>query len=237
MEALLSSAIRAAKSLFTYGMIEVFMKTIVVTVMSLAIFVVFFSLFFDWLAHEVHGLAIANFLPWLGSIGASLIAWILFPAIMPVIINFFDDTIAFLIEEQDYPKSMKGHEQAFWPKFWHDMRFSLVAIGLNVLVLPLYLVPVLNMCLFYFLNGYLLGREFFCMVARRHVSSRETDNMYHNHSAVIICTGVLVCVLATIPVANLPAPFWGIAMMVHLYHRLEPLLELELVTPKSPLHR
>lgn len=233
METLLTSALRALKSLFTYGMLEVFVKSIAVTIVTLVCFILFSSLFFNWLAHALQGGAIANFLPWLGSIGASLIAWILFPAIMPVIINFFDDTIAFLIEEQDYPKSLKGHEQAFWPKFWHDTRFSLFALGVNILVLPLYLVPVLNMCLFYFLNGYLLGREFFRMVARRHVSERESDTMYHNHSALIMTTGVLLAIMATIPVANLFAPFLGIAMMVHLYHRLEPLLELELVTPKT----
>src|SRR3546814_18267334 len=42
---------------------------------------------------------------------------------------------------------------------------------LNLLVLPLYLVliwiPPLNLLLFYLLNGYLLGREYFEMVAVR----------------------------------------------------------------------
>jgi uncharacterized protein involved in cysteine biosynthesis len=30
--------------------------------------------------------------------------------------------------------------------------------------------------------------------------------------------GVLFVVIATIPVANVFAPFWGIAIMVHLFH-------------------
>jgi len=229
MDKLIASAFLAVRSLFTYGMMKIFIKSIIVTLIALVCFIFFSSLFFTWLAHLLQGHLIAHFLPWLGSLGATFIAWILFPGIMPLIINFFDETIAAIIEERNYPESMKGIEQAFWPKFWHDLRFSLTAIGLNILVLPLYLVPGINLLLFYSLNGYLLGREFFCMVARRHISLPETDDLYRRHSALIITAGIILSIMATIPIANLFAPFWGIATMVHLYHRLVPKLRIEFI--------
>ena len=51
----------------------------------------------------------------------------------------------------------------FWPELLHDLGFTVKALLLNILVLPLYLVPVLNLVLFYWLNGRLLGREYFVM--------------------------------------------------------------------------
>ena len=236
MDKLIYAAFRAVHSLFTYSMLKLFIKSIIVTLIALFGFIFLSGVFFDWLAHMLHAHAIAHFLPWLGSIGASIIAWMLFPGIMPLIISFFDETIALLIEKQDYPYAMPGAAQPFWPNLWHDLRFSLKAIGLNILVLPLYLVPMLNLCLFYVLNGYLLGHEFFCMVARRHLSLTETDALYQSSRSLIIAAGVLLALMATLPFFNLFAPFWGIATMVHLYHRLQSSPKQELIMPGNHLN-
>ena len=236
MDKLIYAAFRAVRSLFTYGMLKIFIKSIIVTLIALFGFIFLSGIFFDWLAHLLQTHAIAHFLPWLGSIGASIIAWMLFPGIMPLIISFFDETIARLIEKQDYPYAMSDQEQPFWPNLWHDLRFSIKAIGLNILVLPLYLVPVLNLCLFYVLNGYLLGHEFFCMAARRHLSLQETDALYHRNRTLIIATGALLTMMATLPFLNLFAPFWGIAAMVHLYHCLQPDPKQELLVPVNHLN-
>ncbi len=229
MDALITSAIRALHSLAAPGMLEIFVKSVGVTVLSLIGFIMANTLFFAWLAHTLAGTAASNFMPWLGSLPPSQIAWVLFPGLMPVIIHFFVDIIALLIEERDYPKSMHVGEQAFWPKMAHDLKFSLFAMTLNLLVLPLYLLPGLNLVLFYLLNGYLLGREFFSMAARRHIPAREINDLYHRHSTVIFLAGIVLAVMATIPIANLLAPFWGIAVMVHLYHRLKRPVVLERV--------
>src|SRR5690606_18771637 len=108
-----------------------------------------------------------------GGLAALILAWFLFPGIMPVIVHFFDNRIAGAIERRDYPASPQPAQQPFWPEFWHDVRFALLAVGLNLLALPLYLFPPLNLLVFYGLNGYLLGREFFGMVARRHLAASQ----------------------------------------------------------------
>ncbi len=217
MENLLVCAVKALNSLFAPGMFVVFFQSIALAIAVLFAFVAGAGYFFWWLQH-----AMGIGLPWwLGDMASAVVAFMFFPGIMPVIVSFFDYKIASLIERQDYPGTTPVVQAAFWPDFWHDVRFSLWAAVLNIIVLPLYLIPGLNLVLFYVLNGYLLGREFFGMMARRHVSLEASRTLYRSHNTLVISAGILLTLLATIPVINLIAPFWGMAMMVHLYHKVK----------------
>ncbi|MBY0408303.1 MAG: EI24 domain-containing protein [Rickettsiales bacterium] len=225
----IAAAFRAVASLFTPGMIGVFIYSIIVSVVVLAAF--FFAAVgaFDWAANAY---ALASYVPWLGSFGAGLVAWLLFPIVTPVTVSFFDVRITTLIEQHEYPGATPAAPTPFWPEFAHDVGFSLKALGLNVLVLPLYLLPGLNMVLFYLLNGYLLGREYFVMAARRHIPLAEAEALRRQHGGAVMMGGVLLTFLATIPVINLFAPFWGVAVMVHLYHILRQTPEQQVLPPR-----
>jgi len=228
IETFLESSFRALRSLFTPGMFRLFVLSVILTIAVLFAFVGFSSAFFAWLAQQLEDRSLAEYLPWLGSVGSILIAWMLFPGIMPIIVNFFDDRIARLIEQSDYPAAPPATAQRFWPELWHDTRFSIMVILLNLLALPFYLFPVLGQLLFYALNGYLLGREFFVMAARRHIPISTAELLRKRHRRPILIAGIAITVLATIPILNLFAPFWGIALMVHLYHRVS-------ATPRSDI--
>lgn len=219
MHVLMTSSLLAMRSVFAPGMLTVFVLSVALAVAVLAGFVVLTGIVIGWLSE---GAWYASYMPWLGSIGATVLAWFLFPGIMPVIINFFDERIAGLIERQDYPRVAQPVQRPFWPELMHDIRFTLTAILLNILVLPLYLLPVINLFLFYLLNGYLLGREFFIMAARRHMSVEQAEAMRKRYGRTLLVAGIGLVLLATLPVLNLFAPFWGVALMVHLFHRLGP---------------
>ena len=228
MGELIAAAFRAVGSLLTPGMMGVFVLSIVVTLLTLFGFVVAASCFFSWVAMHY---ALAGYIPWLGGLGSALAAWMLFPGIMPIIISFFDMRITRVIEQHDYPASLQVTETLFWKEFWHDVRFSLKAVLLNILVLPLYLVPGVNLILFYWLNGYLLGREYFVMAARRHMPVAQAEALRRKHSGAVLGGGILLTLVATIPVVNLFAPFWGVAVMVHLYHLVSVRTEAIVLPP------
>ncbi len=220
METLIFAFTRALRSLFAPGMIRVFVYSVLLTIVVLCAFWMGASKTLVWMfdrpatAHlpfDITGLII------MGATG--VLAWFLFPGIMPIIVNFFDDKIANLIERADYPHSQPIANPPFWPEFWHDAKFSLTVIGINLLVLPLYLIPVINAILFYWLNGYLLGKEFFIMTARRHIPLVEAKKLWNTKSRLITVAGIALTFMATLPVLNLFAPFWGIAVMTHIYHR------------------
>lgn len=221
MDHLIVSFFRAIRSLFAPGMGGVLVKSVLITIATLMLFIVITSHIFGFLATLTKDPSLAAMLPWLGGIGSMFAAWMLFPGIMPVIISFYDERIASIIERYDYPAAPPVRVADFWKELFHDMRFSAMVISLNLLVLPLYLVPVVNIVTFPLLNGYLLGREFFVMVARRYMTIEEANALRLKHARAVLTAGIAVALLTVIPIVNLVAPFWGIAVMVHLYHRLE----------------
>ena len=229
MDRLAQASFKSIGSIFAPGMLGVFMMSMGLTLLALLLFIVGATSASAWLSGHVTDPAIAAWLPWLTGIGGGMLAWFLFPGIMPLFVNFFDSRIATLIEQQDYPLA-KPINPPFWPELLHDVRFSVVAIMLNILVLPLYLTGI-GMLVFFLLNGHLLGKEFFVMVARRYVPLTEALALRKRHRRMIFIGGILLTVLATVPLLNLLAPFWGIAVMTHLYHRLTGTQKAELLLP------
>lgn len=229
MGALVTSAFRAVGSLLTPGMIWVFIFSVLVSIAVLAGFVVVVAVAFNWAA-GTYGLA--TYMPWLFDFGALMAAWMLFPAVTPVIVSFFDMRITRIIEQHDYPGAAQPLPARFWPEFWHDVGFTLNTVVMNIIVLPLYLVPGVNVILFYVLNGHLLGREYFVMAARRHMPVAQAVALRRQHGRAVFCGGILLTLMATIPVVNLFAPFWGVAVMVHLYHQVQKTPKAQIISPE-----
>jgi CysZ protein len=225
MEPLIIALLRALRSLLAPGMFSIFIRSVLITVAALIAFVFLTGTIFSVIASFMSDdNAWKYFLPWIGGVGSGILAWFLFPGIMPIIVNFFDIRIATIIEKHDYPTASPAAATDFWAELKHDAKFSGIAIGLNILIFPLYfLMPGLHLIPFYLLNGYLLGREFFMMVAKRYVSVGAAAAIREQHSRNIFIAGVILAIMATLPFLNLIAPFWGIAAMVHLYHQLSAL--------------
>lgn len=156
----------------------------------------------------------------IGSVGGMMIAWFLFPLLYPILISFFDDYMAEAIEASDYPHLPKA-APPFWPTFAQDALFSLKAVVLNVLLLPFYFIPLVGLVLYYGVNGWLLGTQFFRMAAGRRVSLAEAKEMLSRKRGAIIFAGVLISFSATIPLLNLAAPLLGVATMLHLFHAMK----------------
>ena len=155
----------------------------------------------------------------ISGLGGTVLAWFLFPLLYPLLVNFFDDYMADVIEREDYP-GLPPARPPFWPTLLEDIWFTVKAIALNVLCLPLYLIPVLGLMLYYGLNGYLLGMQFFRMMAGRRVSAAEAAEMERRGRRTILIAGAAISFCSTIPVLNLAAPLLGVAAMLHLFHAL-----------------
>lgn len=227
MDKIITATAKSFQSILTPGMLSIFIKSLLITLVALIIFMATFG----------YGIAhLTQYLPWGSSelfkevlpfvlfFGAWLFAWMLFPAVLPLIIHFFDDAIIEIVERENYPPVMRGENWPFWQEVRHDISFIIKAIFLNILVLPLYLIPVLNLIIFYALNGYLIGNEFFMTVARRHFNLEIATSVRKQNSGVVFISGVLITFLTTIPIVNLLSPFLGVALMTHLFHMQNQLL-------------
>jgi uncharacterized protein involved in cysteine biosynthesis len=149
-----------------------------------------------------------------------VVAWLLFPAAASLVAGFFLDGVAEAVERRHYPDLPPARRQPLAEQAWGGLRFALVALALNLIALPLYLatllVPPLYLFVFYGLNGYLLGREYFELVALRRLDQRQVRSLRRACGGRPFLAGVAIAFLLTVPLVNLIAPIIATAFMVHL---------------------
>jgi uncharacterized protein involved in cysteine biosynthesis len=102
--------------------------------------------------------------------------------------------------------------------------FAAVTLLLNLLALPFYLlllfVPPLNLFVFYLLNGYLLGREYFELVAARRFDATGAGRLRRKYRGRVMLAGVVIAFLLTVPIVNLVTPVVATGFMLHVFERL-----------------
>jgi CysZ protein len=166
--------------------------------------------------------------PWIDGIiellSGALVVVILILLLMPVSALFaglFLEEVAAAVEEQHYPGDVVGRDQPFFQGLWIALKFTTVLILLNLAALPLYFIPVVNIFVYWGLNGYLLGREYFELVALRHREVEATRTLRRQNRGRVFASGVAAAALASIPILNLLTPFFATALMVHVHKQVE----------------
>lgn len=165
-----------------------------------------------WLDHSAVRAAIDT----LGGFAVLALAWLLFPAAIGMITGFFLERVARAVERRYYPTLPAPREQPLIEILATGLRFFAVMVVLNLLALPLYLLPGMNLALYYGLNGYLLGRQYYEMVALRRMDAATAARLRRTHAARIFVAGAAIAFVLTIPLANLLAPVLATAFMVHV---------------------
>lgn len=171
---------------------------------------------------------------WLGGGAVIVLALMLFPASFGIVISIFMEKIADIVESEHYPKLGPARGIPVWTGIWSGILFLVTLIVLNLLMLPFYLVALfvagLGAVLFYGLNGWLAGREYYEQVALRRRDPAEVRAWRKANSGTLWLTGAAIVFLGTIPILNLIVPVLGVATMVHIAQMLRPPLNL----PTSP---
>ena len=161
----------------------------------------------------------------LGGVATLGLTWILFPAVATLFVSLLVDRFVATIERAHYPDTV-GADLPWLAAVGAAARFAGVAIAINLVALPLYvvllLVPVLLPVAFYGVNGYLLGREYFELVAHRHMAPGAARTLRAQHRWQVLGFGVVIAFLFTVPFVNLVAPVLAAAAMTHLLFTLRP---------------
>jgi uncharacterized protein involved in cysteine biosynthesis len=157
----------------------------------------------------------------LGGFAVVGLAWVLFPGIAGLVVSLFLDRVAGAVEARYYPGLATPRRQGFGELLLGGLRFAGISILLNLLALPIYLfVPALNLLVFLLLNGYLLSREYFELVALRRAGPVDATRLRKAHPAQMMLMGMVFAFLLTVPIVNLIAPVFATAAMVHLFREL-----------------
>ncbi len=155
---------------------------------------------------------------------AGVIALFLFPWVASIFIGIFVEEIAEAVEQNHYPADPPGRSMPLFPALTTGLKFIVVLVALNVLALPAYILgmflPPLNLFVFYGLNGYLLSREYFELIAHRHMDEKTARDLRKSYKWRLLPAGILIAFLFTIPVVNLFVPLVAAAAMTHIFKGL-----------------
>ncbi len=167
---------------------------------------------------------------WLDSAGfwsVSMIgSYLLFPALVTMVMGLFVDKIADAVEEEYYPHRRATRDVSIGDTLWGATRLMLAMILLNFLAAFPYLLLFFTtaalgtIALFLLINGYLLGREYFEMVAVRHLPLKNATKMRRLYRGKVFTAGAMIAGLFMVPFLNILAPIIGAALMTHVFHSL-----------------
>ena len=139
--------------------------------------------------------------------------------------SFFLDDVADAVEARHYLNLPQTRPVPFFEALRDSINFLGVLLLANVLGVILYVVAVLVFppaapFVFWALNGFLLGREYFTLVAMRWVGRQEAKRLRRRFIWTIWLAGTLMAMPLSVPLLNLVIPILGAATFTHLYHAL-----------------
>lgn len=135
--------------------------------------------------------------------------------------GFFLEDVVQAVEDRHYPNLAAVPRPKLVDAMIDSFNFFALLVAVNILALILYAVagPFIPL-LFWGLNGLLLGREYFTLVAQRRLGRAGAKALRRRHGAQIWLAGTLMAAPLSIPLVNLFIPVLGAATFTHLVQRL-----------------
>ncbi len=173
-------------------------------------------------------------LPWIGEIGwvDDAASWgtvlllmaasvFLMVPVASAFTGFFLDDVTDAVEARHYPRLPPAPRLSLAESLGVSLKFFGVIVAGNLAALVVYFaVPPVAPFVFVALNGYLLGREYFDLIAMRRLGRDGAHRMRRRHGLRVWVAGMLMAAPLTLPLINLLIPVLGAATFTHLFHRL-----------------
>ena len=164
---------------------------------------------------------------WLNAILSVVIALGLFvgmiflaPPTASLVAGLYLDDVAAMVERTIGPHGPPGRPLPLATSVAMGMRFAVLSVLVNVIVLTLTVFTGIGLASFFVLNGYLLGREYFELAAMRHLTAADARFLFHRHWPMVLIAGAVVSGFVAVPVLNLFTPLFATAFMMRVYKRV-----------------
>lgn len=156
----------------------------------------------------------------LGSVAVLVLSWLLFPTMVTLVLGFFLDGIVARLERQHYPDLPPAPPVSLGAVLGSTVGLTLLTLVVNLVALPFYLWPGINLFIYYGVNGYLLARQFFELVALRRLDRATRRVVWRWYRGRLVVAGIVIAVLFSLPLVNLLAPMVAASFMLHLFEAL-----------------
>lgn len=134
--------------------------------------------------------------------------------------SIFLEDVADAVEDRFYPGQPPAARRRLVPALVEVINFTGLFIALNALLLFGLLLGPLYILIYWAANGWLLGREYFSLVALRRLPPDHAAALRRAHRGQIWLAGTLMAIPLSLPLLNLVIPVLGVATFTHLFHRL-----------------
>lgn len=133
---------------------------------------------------------------------------------------FLDDVVD-AVEARHYPALPPARRLSFGDGLIASVNFFGIVLVANLFALLLWpfagpFVPLV----FWAVNGWLLGQEYFTLVAMRRMDKAQAKGLARMNRGTIWLAGALMAAPLSVPVLNLLIPVFGAATFTHLFHGL-----------------
>lgn len=137
------------------------------------------------------------------------------------ITSMFLDEVAQAVEDRHYPHLPPATKVPFGEAVKDTINFLGILLGANILAIILYaMFPPAALFIFWGMNGYLLGMEYFTLAAIRRVGREGAKDLRRRYRGTIWLAGTLMAMPLSLPLVNLVIPILGAATFTHIYHGL-----------------
>lgn len=223
---MIGAVLKAAEQCFSKPFLGTLLKAFIVTLVLLG----GFSWLVIWLAHflpSMPWLWLNEVLSILVTVGAVLVAVLLLGPVAMIVLGLFLDEIAGAVDKRYYPDAGPPRPVPLGENLRTALGLAALAALLNLIALPLYIffLPGLNLAIYFLLNGSLIGREYYLLVAARRLAPEGQRSLRRQHKVLIFVAGCLITALLLIPGVNFVSPLFGTALFVHLveaWRRAQP---------------
>ncbi len=131
--------------------------------------------------------------------------------------GLFQDAISVKVEARHYPLDPQGRPLSFMVGLAAAVKFTALALALNMVVLPLVLFAGFGAVLFLLANAYLISREYFEMAAGRYMPMQAAADLRRQNFFKIYMAGLVPAALALIPFINFITPVFATSYFLHLF--------------------
>jgi CysZ protein len=133
---------------------------------------------------------------------------------------FLEDVVD-AVEDLHYPGLPAGTQKSTFDALRQSVNFLGLVIAVNLGAMLIYPLagPAIPL-VFWAINGFLLGREYFSLVAARRLATAEVVALRRQNRGKLWLAGTLMAAPLSVPFLNLVVPVLGVATFTHLFHRM-----------------
>ncbi|WP_209504748.1 MULTISPECIES: EI24 domain-containing protein [unclassified Ruegeria] len=180
----------------------------------------------NWLSGSEISLPFVGAVPWLNDVlnYSGIVLVLILPVFLMVpvasaITSIFLDEVAQAVEDKHFPALPPARRIPVSEALMDGLSFLGVLIVANLLALILYAIfTPFAPFIFWAMNGFLLGREYFTLAAMRRIGRDGARQLRARHSTTIWVAGTLMAIPLSIPLLNLVIPILGAATFTHIFH-------------------